>query len=167
GPADLVLSLLARILDHAVMCALVIGASGFVSVTGRVLLVIVLGTFYAALMLPYRMGLGTYLHSPSIILSRVNAVLCGLLFCLIGIQLALVLLQKLEAPSRVNDPGPVLAFAILAVPFVHGIARAVFGLPGGFLALLFLVGTLYQFAPRSSRKKQLKLEAAAPLLRVT
>lgn len=161
-PLSLLRSMAELLLSHAAMCAIVIGASAFSGVAGRILLVAILGFLFAVHRFPYRIGSGGLLSLPAPGLGWLGETLAAILFLVIGIQIGLSKFQKLERPNAIDDSGPVIVFALVVLPFAHAFAYGLGGTLAGLIALMILTGGFYQLEPIPRRKNQLKPAAPKP-----
>lgn len=151
-------------LTHVAMSSIVIGASVFANLVGRFLLIASLGILFAIHQLPYRFGGSSLFFGAMPFASAVGEYLVSVLFTMIGIQTALAKVRRLESPLALEDPGVILVFAFLVLPFAHFIAFGFGGVFAGIAVLGAMFWIFYLMGPRRKPKNQLKPAAPGPPL---
>jgi hypothetical protein len=149
---------------HVAMSAIVIGASVFANLAGRFLLIGSLGLLYVIHQLPYRFGGSGLFLGGMPFATAVGENLVSVLFTLIGLQVALAKVRRLESALALDDAGVVLVFAFLVLPFAHFLAFGLGGVFAGIAVLVVMFGTFYLLGPRKRPKNQLNAASPGPPL---
>lgn len=149
---------------HVAMSAIVIGCSVFANLIVRFLLIGSLGILFFIHQLPYLYGGTGLFFGVMPFAAGAGEILISLLFTMIGIQIALAKVRRLEAPLSIEDPGVVLVFAFLVLPFTHFIAFGLGGVFAGIGVTVVMLWVFYLLGPWKRRKNQLKPEPPRPPL---
>ncbi len=149
---------LALVLNNAVFCAMVIGASAYRSYLGRIALImaalVVLGftmipvTFFMVSMLE-QPGMGRWL-SPALFLNLVSA---STFFTILGLQLARVKLRTFEDPYD-PAPGSQVVILYLFAPLLIGIPGIFIPAVGSIIAAVFFTWIAINIDPPPKKGKR-------------
>lgn len=144
------------------MNAIVIGASAFAPVAGRACLILACLALRQMLELPYEMnanGLLGFALPP-----WMGKGMVALFLTLAGGMIGIAKMNPMRTSPGRDESKLVVVLLLLCVPFLHSLAFAFGGAPGGLAALLGLIFLFHQIAPMPRRKKRLKHRGEGTLL---
>lgn len=144
------------------MNAVVIGASVFTPLAGRACLILACLGVRQMLELPYEMSVKGL--AGIAVPAWVGKAMVAFVFTIAGGMIGIARMNPMRYASGRDESKLVVALLLLCVPFLHSLAFAFGGAPGGLAALLGLTILFHQIAPMPRRKKRLKHGGGGTLL---